>query len=72
MRHSDANPGEALASLPEATMFEGSANRWRTFDAWPPNAALERALYFRQASGLSFEAPATGTTKRAKHLVPTR
>jgi hypothetical protein len=44
--------------LPEALMFETGANRWRSFPAWPPPAARQAQLYFREAGGLSFEAPA--------------
>lgn len=31
----------------EATIFETGANRWRTFDAWPPEEAIRSAIYFR-------------------------
>jgi len=58
-----AKPG---SDLPEATMFEGGTNRWRTFDAWPPKPAQERTLYFRQASGLSFSPPTSGDNERRR------
>lgn len=48
----DAGPG-----LPEALMFETGADRWRSFDAWPPAERAERELYLRPEGGLSFEAP---------------
>jgi len=60
----DANPGAAIAGLPEATVFEGGTNRWRAFDAWPPKQAQEKTLYFRQAGGLSFSPPTTGANER--------
>ena len=42
--------------LPEAYMFETGANRWRSFDAWPPER--REANLFLQADGaLSFEPP---------------
>ena len=56
----DANPGAAIASLPEATMFEGGTNQWRTFDAWPPKAAQEKTLYFQPNGKIGFEKPAAG------------
>ncbi|MFD2720316.1 CocE/NonD family hydrolase [Hymenobacter monticola] len=54
------------ADLPEATVFEGGTNKWRTFDAWPPKAAQSRTLYFRQAGGLSFSPPTDGTNERRR------
>ncbi len=60
----DANPGAALAGLPEATVFEGGSNRWRAFDAWPPRQAQAKTLYFRQAGGLSFSPPTSGDNER--------
>ncbi|WP_151087772.1 CocE/NonD family hydrolase [Hymenobacter baengnokdamensis] len=52
------------SDLPEATVFEGGTNRWRTFDAWPPKQAQTKTLYFRQAGGLSFNAPTSGENER--------
>ena len=44
---------------PEAITFEGGANAWRKFDAWPPKANVsDRPMYLRENGGLSFEAPA--------------
>ena len=60
----DANPGAAIASLPEATVFEGGTNKWRTFDAWPPKQAQDRTLYFQTNGKIGFEpATATGMTR---------
>jgi uncharacterized protein len=43
---------------PEAITFEAGANRWRTFDAWPPKAGIvQRSLFFRADGKLSFDAP---------------
>jgi uncharacterized protein len=44
-------------TLPEALVFEGGANRWRSFDAWPPRSMTPRNLYFREGGGLGFEPP---------------
>ena len=52
------------SNLPEAIMFEGGTNQWRTFDAWPPRQAQEKTLYFRQAGGLSFSPPTSGDNER--------
>ncbi|MGI4735006.1 MAG: CocE/NonD family hydrolase [Janthinobacterium lividum] len=61
-----AKPG---SDLPEATMFEGGTNRWRTFDAWPPQQAQAKTLYFRQAGGLSFSPPTSGDNERRRSEV---
>lgn len=45
-------------ALAEATTFEAGANRWRTYDAWPPRTGVSaRNLYFRENGTLSFDAP---------------
>jgi putative CocE/NonD family hydrolase len=42
----------------EATTFETGANRWRSWDAWPPREDVTaRKLYFRGEGKLSFDAP---------------
>jgi putative CocE/NonD family hydrolase len=44
--------------LPEALTFEAGANRWRRWDAWPPQAALEqRPFYFGAGRSLSTQKP---------------
>ena len=45
-------------TLPEALVFEGGANRWRSFDAWPPRSVTPRPLYIHDGGRLSFDAPA--------------
>lgn len=44
--------------LPEAMVFETGANRWRSFDAWPPRGIESRAIHLREGGALAFEAPA--------------
>ncbi len=46
--------------FPEAMMFETGANRWRTFDSWPPKNVEKKQLYFREDFSLSFDAPKSG------------
>lgn len=43
-------------ALPEAMVFETGANRWRSFDAWPPRNTQLRALHFEAGGRLSFAA----------------
>ncbi|MFQ5493947.1 MAG: CocE/NonD family hydrolase, partial [Phycisphaerae bacterium] len=44
-------------ALPEAYVFETGANRWRTFDRWPPDEVVEESLYFHDDGWLTFDAP---------------
>ena len=45
---------------PEARMFQTGANKWETYDAWPPKTAAARKLYFHPKGKLSFDAPKDG------------
>jgi uncharacterized protein len=43
---------------PEAITFEAGANKWRTWDVWPPKRDVTaRQIYFRENGKLSFEQP---------------
>lgn len=48
--------GKGKLDLPEATVFETGANRWRRFDAWPPPVE-KRKLYFHPKGKLAFAPP---------------
>ncbi|MHB8956113.1 MAG: CocE/NonD family hydrolase [Pirellulaceae bacterium] len=45
------------STLPEATVFETGANRWRQFDQWPPEETKRRSLFFHPGERLTFDAP---------------
>jgi putative CocE/NonD family hydrolase len=47
--------------LPKVAAFQTGANRWRTFDSWPPKAARARPLYLRENGQLSFDKPTMST-----------
>jgi uncharacterized protein len=49
--------GEGELDLAEATVFDTGALEWREFDAWPPEAATESALYFQPGGGLAWSPP---------------
>jgi putative CocE/NonD family hydrolase len=49
--------GVASGLPPKAYVFETGANRWQTFDAWPPQPARARELYLREGGTLQFDAP---------------
>jgi len=50
--------GKGKGDFAEATVFETGTNRWRTFDAWPPQSGVQnKKLYLRAGSSLSFEPP---------------
>lgn len=44
--------------LPAAYVFETGANRWRSFDSWPPRAALPKKISFQPGGRLRIEDPA--------------
>ncbi len=44
--------------LPEALVYETGANKWVSYNTWPPKTVTtERKVYFRDGGKLSFEAP---------------
>jgi putative CocE/NonD family hydrolase len=45
--------------LPKVAMFNTGANRWRTYDAWPPPEAQSLSFYLREGGTLSRERPTT-------------
>jgi uncharacterized protein len=50
--------GEGDPPLPEAYVFETGANKWRTFDAWPPKETKTATMYLHAGGKLSWEKPA--------------
>ncbi len=54
--------------LPEAVVFETGANRWRTFESWPPSSAQEQSLYFHEDGQLAWDA--TTDTQEAADSYP--
>lgn len=53
--------GKGPLDLPEAVVFETGSDQWRSYDAWPPAAAIEKSLFFAEKGRLSFE-PASDTS----------
>ena len=51
--------GRGDGRFPEAWAFETGANRWHSFDAWPPRNAVPRKLYLRENGRVSFDPPLT-------------
>ncbi|GGX25399.1 CocE/NonD family hydrolase [Undibacterium macrobrachii] len=49
--------GGSKPALPEAWIFETGANRWRSFDSWPPANTQTKSLYFQADGKLSFNMP---------------
>ena len=43
---------------PEARVFQTGANRWETYDAWPPKGTATRKLYMQPGGKLGFDPPA--------------
>lgn len=52
----------------EAQVFETGANRWRTFDAWPPRQSQTRNLYLCSGQKLAFEPQYAGSDS-AGHFI---
>jgi putative CocE/NonD family hydrolase len=49
--------GKGNGEFPEARVFQTGANRWETYESWPPRGGAERDLYLRASGRLSFKAP---------------
>jgi len=49
--------GAVAPPIPEAMVFETGANRWRSFDHWPPGQATARDLYLGAGGTLSWQPP---------------
>lgn len=47
--------------LPEAAIFNTGANRWQSFEQWPPANLEDKNLYLHADGRLSFSAPAKGS-----------
>lgn len=60
--------GEGDGAFPEAWAFETGANRWRTFDAWPPRNVEPRAIYLNENGKLSFSPPTSSTPEYHTYL----
>ncbi len=48
---------------PEARMFQTGANKWETYDTWPPKGVASRKVYFNPKGKLSFDVPKDGGTE---------
>lgn len=46
------------AALPKVSIFETGTNQWQHYDAWPPQAAQPKSLYFHPAGKLAWQPPA--------------
>jgi len=49
--------GQGDGRFPKAQLFDGGADAWRSFDAWPPREAQPEALYSHAGGVLSFDPP---------------
>lgn len=57
-------------SQAEATTFQTGANKWMSYDSWPPRSnVVERNLYFRSNGRLSFDAPQQNTSREFDQYV---
>jgi putative CocE/NonD family hydrolase len=62
----DAGPFEQ----PEALVFQTGANRWESYDEWPPRrSSRELRLYLRPGGALSFDPPPEGGDRESDGFV---
>lgn len=47
--------GKGPLAVPEAVIFESGTDQWRTYDAWPPQAAREQKLFLGEHGRAAFE-----------------
>ncbi|MCI0704187.1 MAG: CocE/NonD family hydrolase [Planctomycetia bacterium] len=53
---------------PEARMFQTGANKWVTYDAFPPKNATASKLYFHPKGNLSFDPPKETNTDADEYI----
>jgi len=58
--------GKGDGSFAEAITFQTGSNQWKTYDSWPPAAAVKKNLYLRAGGKLSFEKPNTNDANDKK------
>ena len=49
------------ATLPKVAAFETGANKWHTFEVWPPKSVTPKALYLGNNGQLSYTKPTTAS-----------
>lgn len=49
--------GKGKLDLPEALVFETGANKWKSYDHWPPRKTTEKSLYLKADGKLPFTKP---------------
>ena len=49
--------------LKEAMLFQTGSDSWTSFEAWPPQEAQKKNLYFHDGGKLSFEPPAANASE---------
>jgi len=59
--------GDGPPDLPEAFVFETGANRWRSYDSWPPSKAKATILSFAAGGKLTSSEPIKVPISQAKH-----
>ena len=53
--------GKGDGRIPEAQVFETGANRWRSFETWPPAGVRSESIYLGGGGSLSIGKPAATT-----------
>ena len=55
--------GKGDGNFAEAITFQTGSNQWKTYDSWPPAAAVKKNLYFGANGKLSFDQPVANDAK---------
>jgi uncharacterized protein len=58
--------GKGDGNFAEAITFQTGSNQWKTYDSWPPAAAVKKNLYLRSNGKLSFDKPDANNANVAK------
>ncbi len=53
--------GGPAPGLPEAMVFEAGADRWRSFESWPPRGVRQQRLYLGEGGALTFDQAPSAT-----------
>ncbi len=60
--------GKGAHPTAKAYVYETGANRWHTYDAWPPKQAVSRAISLSAGGALTFDHPKAGGTPADQYV----
>ena len=60
--------GKGDDNFAEAITFQTGSNQWKTYDTWPPLAAVKKNLYLQANGKLSFDKPVAGKSSADSYI----